>query len=121
MVSAAFDPADPYDAAAMYNGFLLCEGCGVETIAEPPAKYDLSYYHQVGQAAKSQGWFVAPLESPDVSFQIFCATCAKGHGLAPTPGRRYAPSEAILTIADLASGPPTDVTPNKSLERTRGR
>jgi len=119
MVSAAFDPTDPYDAAAMYNGFLLCEGCGVEPIAEPPAKYNLGHYHDVGQAAKSQGWFVAPLKGPDVSFQVFCAACANGRDLAPTPSRRYAPSEALLTVADLASGPSTDVTPNKSLERTR--
>ena len=119
MVSAAFDLADPYDAAAMYSCFLICESCGVEPIADAPAKYDLSHYHQVGQAAKSQGWFVAPLESPDVSFQVFCATCAKGRGLAPTPGKRYAPSESLLTIADLARGSPADVAPNKSRERTR--
>ena len=121
MVSAAFDPTDPYDAAAMYDGFLLCQGCGVEPIVEPPAKYDLTHYHHVGQTAKSQGWFVVPLEGPDVSFQVFCAPCAKGRELTPTPDRRYTPSEALLTVADLASGSPTDVTPNKSLERTRER
>jgi hypothetical protein len=121
MVSAAFDPADPYDAAAMYDCFLICQGCGVEPIAQPSAKYDLAHYHQVGQVAKSQGWFVIPLEGTDASFQIFCASCAKGRDLAPTRDRRYTPSEALLTAADLASGPPADVTPNKSLERTRER
>jgi hypothetical protein len=119
MVSAAFDLADPYDAAAMYDCFLICEACCVEPTFEAPAKYDLPHYHHVGQAAKAQGWFVAPLESPDVSFQVFCAACAKGRGLVPTPGKRYVPSEALLTVAELASGSPTDVTPNKSLERTR--
>ena len=121
MVSAVFDPADPYDAAAMYDCFLLCQGCGVEPIVEPPAKYDLVHYHHVGQAAKSQGWFVVPLEGPEVSFQVFCPSCAKGRDLALARDKRYTPSEALLTVAALASGPPADVTPNKSLERTRER
>jgi len=121
MVSATFDPSDPYDAAAMYDCFLLCQGCGVEPIVEPPAKYDVAHYHRVGQVAKSQGWFVVPVEGQEVSFQVFCASCAKGRDLAPKPDRRYLPSDALLTVADLVSGPPADVTPNKSLERTRDR
>ena len=121
MVSTTFDPADPYDAAAMYFCCLLCEGCGAEPALEPPAKYDLAHYHEVGQAAKNWGWVVFPLEGPGVSFQILCTACAKSRNVVATSDRRFVPSEALLTIADLASGPPGDVTPNKSLERTRAR
>jgi hypothetical protein len=121
MVPKDFDLTDPYDAAAMYYCFLICEGCGVEPIAEPPAKYGLAHYHAVGQAAKSQGWFVAPIDGEEVSFRVYCDTCAASQRLVPTPDRRVEPTDALLIIAGLASGSPDGVTPNKSLGRTRGR
>jgi hypothetical protein len=121
MVSSDIDLSDPYDAAAMYECFLICEKCGVEPNVELPARYDLAHYRLLGQAAKSLGWFVAPREGEDASFHVLCAACTKLHGLTPDPDRRLAPTEVLLTIAALASGSPDDMTPNKSLERTRGK
>jgi hypothetical protein len=108
MVSKVIDLTDPYSAAAMYDCFLICEGCGDEPVVEQPAQYNLAYYQRVGQAAKAQGWFVAPIEGTDASFQVFCAKCANNRSLVPNPARRFVPSEALLTIADLASGPSSD-------------
>ena len=121
MVSGVIDLTDPYSAAAMYNCFLICEGCGAEPVLESPARYDLAHYQSTGQAAKAQGWFVAPIGGEEASFQIYCATCATERSLVPSPKLRVKPSEAILTVAELASGSATDVTPNPSLERTRDR
>ena len=119
MVSEVIDLSDPYSAAAMYNCFLICEGCGAEPAVELSAEFNLSHYHRTGQAAKTQGWFVAPIDGEDATFQIYCAPCASERRLTPAFEKRFTPSEAILTVAELASGSPGDVTPNTSLERTR--
>ena len=121
MVASVIDITDPYSAAAMYNCFLICEGCGNEPVVERPAHYDLAHYQRTGQAAKAQGWFVAPIEGEEAAFQIYCAACASERRLAPSLNLRFAPTEAILAVAELASGSAPDVTPNTSLERTRER
>lgn len=121
MVADVIDLTDPYAAAALYNCFLICDGCGDEPASEAPARYNVVHYRGLGQEAKAQGWFVAPVSGTDETFDVFCAACASARGMVPNPNLRIEPSEALLTVAELASGSSDDVTPITSLERMRER
>lgn len=101
----SIDITDPYSAAALYNCFLICEGCETEPAIELPAQHGLAHYQRLGQAAKAQGWFVAPIEGEEAAFRVYCAPCASERKLVPRPEMRFTPGEAILTIADLTSRP----------------
>lgn len=100
----AFDPHDPYDAAALYDMWLNCQGCPATFDFEPQRPLGLDYYHDIGQRAKAEGWVVheQPEAEPgeDVSYLVCCPDCAARFGLAaPAPGQRRVP----LAIMDICA------------------
>ena len=82
----AFNPRDPYDAAALYDIWLNCHGCPETFDFEPGRPIGLDYYHDIGQKAKTEGWLVVEQEDPEdeagISYLVLCAACARKYGLA---------------------------------------
>lgn len=81
----AFDARDPYDAAALYDMWLNCQGCPDTFDFEPARPIGLDYYHDIGQQAKAAGWLVREQQDEDevdgISYLVLCPHCAARHGL----------------------------------------
>lgn len=80
-----FDARDPYDAAALYDMWLNCQGCPTTFDFEPDRPIGLDYYHDIGQQAKSAGWLVREQLDGDevdgISYMVLCPHCARRHDL----------------------------------------
>jgi hypothetical protein len=98
-----FDPTDPYDAGAMLACFVLCGSCNAECEIDTDVPRSLEYYHRLGQATKSAGWYVAPEEGSDGEWYTFlCPSCAASAKLTPHPADyRCDPSEHVMVIASM--------------------
>lgn len=98
----AFDPRDIYDAAALYDMWLNCQGCPKTFDFEPNRPIGLDYYHDIGQQAKRDGWVVA--EQVDVqqpgeeSYMVLCAHCAARYGLTAGEARTASAPAAIEEV-----------------------
>lgn len=98
----AFDPRDPYDAAALYDMWLNCQGCPETFDFEPNQPIGLDYYHDIGQQAKQGGWLVREqLDEDDaegLSYLVLCPCCARRHGMHAEHSLRPEAPEAIREI-----------------------
>jgi len=98
----AFDARDIYDAAALYDMWLNCQGCPKTFDFEPNRPIGLDYYHDIGQQAKRDGWVVAEqvnAECPDEqAYLVLCPHCAARYGLSPGDIPATAVSPAIQEI-----------------------
>lgn len=98
----AFDPQDIYDAAALYDMWLNCQGCPTTFDFEPNRPIGLDYYHDIGQQAKVDGWVV--VEQVDAAhpgeqaYLVLCPCCAAKYGLSPGDGRVATVAPAIEEI-----------------------
>ncbi|MBZ2190491.1 hypothetical protein K8B33_15380 [Alcanivorax sp. JB21] len=103
----AFDPRDPYDAAALYDMWLNCQACPATFDFEPERPLGLDYYHDIGQRAKTEGWVVReqpPEEGDqDVSYLVCCPQCANRLGLSPTHTHHQRHGRAPGTIMDICA------------------
>lgn len=103
-----FDPKDPFDAAALFDMWFNCNDCDRLLNCEPDMPIGLDYYHELGQAARQQGWYVA--ESPasrheEPQYQVLCPHCAARQGLkmAPLANRTSQAIEALCrSLRDAA-------------------
>ena len=80
-----FNPADPFDAAALYDMWFNCADCDKIFDFEPHLPINLDYYHELGQAARAQGWFAAQLAGTDVDnpeYEVLCPHCAARKGVS---------------------------------------
>ena len=97
-----FNPCDPYDAAALYDMWLNCQGCPATFDFEPSRPLGLDYYHDIGQRAKAERWVVREQDDPSdplgVSYLVLCACCADRFGVVPEAALRRAPAPAIEEI-----------------------
>lgn len=103
----AFDPRDPYDAAALYDMWLNCQACPATFDFEPERPLGLDYYHDIGQRAKAEGWVVQE-QSPetgddDVSYLVCCPRCADRFALSPVSGQGRADGRAPVAIMDICA------------------
>lgn len=100
----AFDPSDIYDAAALYDMWLNCQGCPATFDFEPDRPIGLDYYHDIGQQAKRDGWVVAEqvdsARPEDQSYLVLCPHCAARYGLVPADVGATAVSPAIEEICE---------------------
>ncbi|ERP86898.1 MAG: hypothetical protein CL537_05625 [Alcanivoracaceae bacterium] len=85
----AFDPRDPYDAAALYDMWLNCSRCPTSFDYEPGGDIDLDYYHRIGQQARVENWAVLPARSQgdELMFNVLCPVCADRLGVSGCDGR----------------------------------
>jgi hypothetical protein len=67
----------------------------------------LNYYHEQGQRAKAEGWYVSDESTnEDTRYVLRCPQCAKAAGLTlPSPDVRVRPNDAVLTICGLTARP----------------
>lgn len=98
----AFDPQDIYDAAALYDMWLNCQGCPATFDFEPDRPIGLDYYHDIGQKAKRDGWVVAEqingAHPDEQSYLVLCPSCAARYGLTPDHARANGVPRAIEEI-----------------------
>ena len=99
----AFDARDPYDAAALYDMWLNCQGCTRTFDFEPDKPIGLDYYHDIGQRAKQERWVIReqPGEEDEVdgiAWQVLCPACAARHGIRPDHRLRARAHPAIEEI-----------------------
>lgn len=79
-----FDPADPFDAAALYDMWFNCNDCDRVFVYEPSLPINLDYYHQLGQEARHQGWYAvqqASGGSKEPDYLVLCPHCVACRGL----------------------------------------
>lgn len=91
-----FNPADPFDAAALYDMWFNCADCDRIFDFEPHQPINLEYYHQLGQAARQQGWYAAPCG--DEEYRVLCPHCAAKQGLSGQAGMAADVSEAMAAL-----------------------
>ncbi len=100
----SFDARDPYDAAALYDMWLNCQGCPETFDFEPRRPIGLDYYHEIGQRAKKERWVIH--EQPDedepdgISYMVLCPQCARRHGIRPDYRLRSHSPRAIREICE---------------------
>ena len=97
-----FDPIDPYDAASVWYCFFTCDACGHVLDFTFEGEWDLRYYHELGQKAKADGWYVADRSTDHPEFVMFCPRCTVACGMMPPWDLRAAPNHMVLTICGLA-------------------
>lgn len=97
-----FNPCDPYDAAALYDMWLNCQGCPATFDFEPARPLGLDYYHDIGQRAKAERWVVREQADRDdptgVAYLVLCPGCGERYGLTPEAVLRHAPAPVIDEI-----------------------
>lgn len=100
----AFDARDPYDAAALYDMWLNCQGCPTTFDFEPDRPIGVDYYHDIGQHAKQSGWLVREQQDGDdvegISYLVLCPHCAARHGLQAEHDLRPRAPRAIEEICE---------------------
>ncbi|MDX1803047.1 MAG: hypothetical protein R3292_03125 [Alcanivorax sp.] len=96
----AFDPRDPYDAAALYDMWLNCSHCPRAFDFEPGGDIDLQYYHRIGQQARRDGWSVLPTREcvDELVFTVLCPDCSVRLGVSECEGRLEMAAPAIDAI-----------------------
>ncbi|EKF74458.1 hypothetical protein A11A3_08555 [Alcanivorax hongdengensis A-11-3] len=96
----AFDPRDPYDAAALYDMWLNCSHCPATFDFEPGGAIDLDYYHRIGQQARHDGWSVLPTRetADELVFTVLCPACTERLGVDGCEGRLEMAAPAIDEI-----------------------
>jgi hypothetical protein len=98
----AFDPRDIYDAAALYDMWLNCQGCPTTFDFEPNRPIGLDYYHDIGQQAKRDGWVVAEQldagHPGEQAYLVLCPHCAGKYGLSAGSASATTVSPAIEEI-----------------------
>lgn len=96
-----FNPADPFDAAALYDMWFNCGDCDQIFEFEPHLPINLEYYHQLGQAARQQGWYAAQSGGDDPQnpeYRVLCPCCAGRKGLN---GQSATQAEVTAAMAAL--------------------
>ena len=100
----AFDPRDIYDAAALYDMWLNCQGCPKTFDFEPNRPIGLDYYHDIGQQAKRDGWVVAEQVDErslnEESYRVLCPRCAAQCGLTAGEARTSKAPAAIQEVCE---------------------
>ena len=102
-----FDPSDPYDAASAWCCFFICDRCSADMAFTSAHPFGLNYYHEQGQRAKTDGWYVSDESTiADARYVVLCPHCVMAAGLTPpAPQLRVRPSKSALTICGLTARP----------------
>jgi hypothetical protein len=98
-VMTDFDPSDPYDAASAWCCFFICDTCSADLEFTSDHQPGLNYYHEQGQRAKADGWYVADESTnTDPRYVLRCSRCARAAGLTlPPRDLRVRPNGSVLT------------------------
>jgi|SRR5688500_19583984 hypothetical protein len=103
-----FDPTDSYDAGSAWHMLITCDsGCGAMLEFESIHLPGLNYYHEQGQQAKREGWFIEDVSTDELLFRILCPACVKKVGLvvASVVDRKVRPHPTLLTICSMTARP----------------
>ena len=102
-----FDPSDPYDAASAWCCFFICDTCGADMDFTSAHPFGLNYYHEQGQRAKADGWYVADESTNEgTRYVLGCPQCARTSGLTlPPRDLRVRPTDTVLIICGLTARP----------------
>jgi hypothetical protein len=102
-----FDPSDPYDAASAWCCFFICDTCSADFDFKSAHEMGLNYYHEQGQRAKADGWYVRDDSTKEAPRYILrCPQCTRASGLTlPPPEFRVEPNDAVLAICSLTARP----------------
>ena len=99
-----FNPRDVYDAAALYDMWLNCHACPASFDFEPNQPIGLQYYHEIGQAAKQDGWVVAEevdaARLEEQTYMVLCPKCSAHFGIEARPSLSDRPPLAIEEICE---------------------
>jgi hypothetical protein len=104
-----FNPADPFDAAALYDMWFNCSECDAILGYDPQQPIDLDYYHLLGQEARRRGWQVRPVHAPagalegESIYQVYCPACAGHLGKEGLDGEHQVPDDISALCQSLAS------------------
>ena len=103
-----FDPTDSYDAASAWHMLIVCEtGCGTMLEFESEHLPGLNYYHEQGQQAKREGWYIEDISKTQLAFRIVCPACTAKAGLsiALQVDRKVRPHPTLMTICSMTARP----------------
>lgn len=74
-----FDPTDSYDAASAWHMVLMCDGrCGTMLAFESKYLPGLNYYHEQGQQARREGWYIEDVSRSKLEFRVLCPAVQAG-------------------------------------------